>query len=98
MLYNILYVGIGGLAGSILRYLIAHLITQNSQSQFPWATTLVNIIGSIVIGILFAYFERNLNISNEVKLLLTTGFCGGFTTFSSFSIEILTLIDEGGYP
>lgn len=95
MFYNILAVGLGGLLGSIARYLISHYFTQSNNGQFPWATTLVNIIGSIIIGILFAYFEKGINVSNEVKLLLTVGFCGGFTTFSTFSLEFIKLLESG---
>jgi CrcB protein len=97
MFYNILAVGLGGLFGSVARYLISHYLTQTNNGHFPWATTLVNVIGSIFIGILFAYFEKGINVSNEVKLLLTVGFCGGFTTFSTFSLEFIKLLDNGHF-
>jgi len=95
MFYNILAVGLGGLFGSVARYLISHYFTLNNNGHFPWATTIVNLVGSILIGALFAYFEKGVEVSNEVKLLLTVGFCGGFTTFSTFSLEFIKLLDKG---
>lgn len=97
MVLNIIAVGFGGLFGSIARYLISHYFSQFSQLSYPWATTIVNLLGSIIIGCLIALFENGLDISNELKLLIIVGFCGGFTTFSTFSLEFIKLIDKGQF-
>lgn len=77
--------GLGGFIGTCLRFLtgkLAHVIT---VSAFPWGTFAVNIIGSFVIGIFFGLAEKTHVISPSMNVFLITGFCGGFTTFSSFA-------------
>ncbi len=93
---NIIYIFIGGGAGSIFRYLIQLAINQSVMTKFPLGTFVVNIIGCFLIGAFYSLSER-LNLSNEVRLLLTVGFCGGFTTFSTFSTENLNLLRENLY-
>ena len=98
MLQSILAVGIGGFFGSIFRYLISHYINISTHSTFPFGTLIVNIVGSFLIGIIIAAaLEGDLNKS--MRLLLATGFCGGFTTFSSFSYEFFSLLqhEQTGY-
>ena len=98
MLQSILAVGIGGFFGSIFRFLISHYIHINTHSTFPFGTLTVNVVGSFLIGIIIATaLEGDLNKS--MRLLLATGFCGGFTTFSSFSYEFFSLIqhEQTGY-
>jgi len=95
VLINIVIVGIGGFSGSILRYLITLYASKSGLSIFPWGTTIVNVVGSIIIGLIFGLFDRGWNISPEARLLLTTGFCGGFTTFSTFSFEFIKLLEDG---
>lgn len=92
MLRNFLLVGLGGAAGSMLRFAAGLLI---GSKNFPWSTLLINIIGSLIIGIIMAYSARNEIFSANWKLFLATGICGGFTTFSAFSYENLQLIQEG---
>lgn len=93
MLQSILAVGIGGFFGSIFRYLISHYVNIRAQSTFPFGTLTVNVVGSFLIGIIIAAaLEGNLNKS--MRLLLATGFCGGFTTFSSFSYEFFSLLQH----
>src|SRR5947208_7713709 len=94
---NLLLVGIGGFVGSIARYLVAVLFASQVPSVFPFATLTVNIVGCFVIGILFALSDRGNIFSPEWRILLTTGFCGGFTTFSTFSYESLRLMQDGEY-
>jgi CrcB protein len=94
---NVLLVGVGGFVGSIARYLVAVLFANQMSSVFPFATLAVNIVGCFVIGILFALSDRGNILSPEWRVLLTTGFCGGFTTFSTFSYESLRLIQDGEY-
>ena len=94
---NILWVGLGGLIGSVARYLVAVLFAGQFTSSFPLATFTVNIVGCFVIGILFALSDRGNIISPEWRMFLATGFCGGFTTFSAFSYESVKLIQDGDF-
>lgn len=89
---NFLLVFIGGGLGSILRYWIGVLLP-SSTNTFPYATFIVNIIGSLCIGVLFSYFSKY-SIQSNKELILITGFCGGFTTFSAFSKECFLLIHQ----
>jgi CrcB protein len=88
-------VGIGGLIGSVLRYAAAIFFARFSSSSFPFGTLVVNVSGCLIIGFLFSLSERGNVISPEWRILLTTGFCGGFTTFSTFSYESIRLIQDG---
>jgi crcB protein len=92
-----IYIFLGGGLGSIARYSIHLLINgRDIVCGFPWATFTVNILGSFLIGIFYTLSVR-FNLSNEVRLLLTVGFCGGFTTFSTFAKENLQLLKSGLY-
>ncbi|NJO91696.1 MAG: fluoride efflux transporter CrcB [Chloroflexia bacterium] len=82
-----LLVGTGGLVGSILRYLVSQLIQKVFETTFPLGTLVVNIVGSFLIGIIYALSERSEILSAEWRVFLAVGFCGGFTTFSSFAYE-----------
>lgn len=88
-------VGLGGALGSILRYLTAVLVNKYFQSTFPLATFAVNILGCLIIGVLLGLFERQYLTNPDFKLLLITGFCGGYTTFSAFSAENIQLLESG---
>lgn len=92
-----LYVGIGGLMGSMARYALHLLISSKSPSVFPWGTFTVNIVGCLVIGILVGLESRHILINDPLKWLLITGLCGGFTTFSTFSVEALGLLHQQQY-
>ena len=92
---NILIVGLGGGIGSILRYLCQKWINESYQHNFPLATFLVNIFGCLLIGIFYALGERGNILSPQTRLLLVTGFCGGFTTFSTFAYENMNLLRIG---
>jgi CrcB protein len=91
----ILLVGLGGGIGSIFRYLTTVVVSKWSHSAISPATFIANILGCILVGIIFGIIEKQQIISNDLKLLLITGFCGGYTTFSAFSLENLQLIQSG---
>ncbi len=97
MIKTIFLVGIGGAAGSICRYLTSVFISKNYPSSFPFATFTANILGCLIIGLLFGLFEKQHLVNPDLKFLLITGFCGGYTTFSTFSSENLALLHAGNY-
>ena len=91
---GIAYIFIGGGVGSVLRYLAQISINERMSGigfPFSWGTFIVNIAGSLLIGLFYSISER-WNLSMEMRLLLTTGLCGGFTTFSTFSNDGLSLL------
>lgn len=94
MLKNFLLVGLGGAIGSMLRYAISLLVT---VKQFPYGTFIVNIAGSFIIGAVLALSLKNELLSNNWKIFLATGICGGFTTFSAFAAENMALLQSGKY-
>ncbi len=95
MFKEALIIGMGGAIGSILRYSTGVFIAKQFPNTIPTGTLFVNIIGCLIIGILIGFFDKYQLIHNQWKLLLITGFCGGFTTFSSFAAENLNLINNG---
>lgn len=95
MIRNILLVAVGGALGSVARYLLSAIIQEQAQSNFPWGTMTVNVLGCFVIGLVTALAAGHGIISPSLKLILTTGFCGGFTTFSTFMNETVTLSNGG---
>lgn len=94
MINSYLIVGLGGAAGSMLRYGIQRLFSIHHAGAFPTGTLLVNISGCFLIGVLWGIVSRSLSWNEEMKLLLMTGFCGGFTTFSAFTLEGIGLLKE----
>lgn len=87
---NLVFVALGGALGAICRYLISRL----AETSFPWGTLVVNLLGSFLIGIFVGIVNKGL-LSPEMKLLLVTGFCGGFTTFSTFASEAFAMLRMG---
>jgi CrcB protein len=81
----------GGGLGSLSRFLLSKLINENANTLFPVGTLIVNIAGCFIIGFAFSLFEKFV-VPSEIRLLLITGFLGGFTTFSSFGLETINLI------
>ena len=93
----ILYVAAGSAIGGSARYLVGTLLPQRSPTAFPLATLLVNVTGSLLLGLIIRYATATETISPEMRALLTIGICGGYTTFSTFSLEMATLIERGRY-
>lgn len=95
MLKHILLVGIGGAAGSVLRYVTTLLTARYFTGSFPLATFMANVVGCLLIGLLIGYLGRGQTTDPQLRLLLITGFCGGYTTFSTFTSEHLALFQSG---
>lgn len=90
----ILTIGIGSFIGGVFRYLLSQFIQTKFVSSFPFGTLFVNIIGCFFIGLVFGLADKR-NLTNEWRLFLSTGLIGGFTTFSAFSNETVTLFRDG---
>ncbi|MBF0332257.1 MAG: fluoride efflux transporter CrcB [Alphaproteobacteria bacterium] len=88
-------VAAGGAAGSVLRHLTMARIGAHLGTDFPWGTLAVNVLGSFVMGVLVEVMALVWSTSQEVRALLTVGVLGGFTTFSTFSLDVATLIGRG---
>ena len=95
MIRLILIVALGGGLGSAARFLAQRWLNPVEQGQFPTGTFLVNLTGCLIIGLLWGFSEKNQLWNDSWKLFLFTGICGGFTTFSAYSQESLTLLREG---
>ncbi len=95
MIKSLLIVGFGSFVGGALRYGISTLMKEYCSKGFPWGTLVVNLLGCFAIGAIFALFGKYSSPSNGWCLLLTTGVCGGFTTFSTFANESLQMLQNG---
>jgi CrcB protein len=91
---KLLSIAIGGAAGSVLRYLVSSW-GQRAQGGFPAGTLLVNVLGSLSIGVLAVAFAAPQSVRVELRLLLIVGLLGGFTTFSTFALETFRMAEEG---
>lgn len=90
-----LVAGCGGFIGTCLRFLVNQTVLYIWKAPFPVATFIINIVGSLLLGIFFGYLGRNGIVSPKLNALLIVGVCGGFTTFSTFAKESLTLASDG---
>jgi CrcB protein len=95
MIRTLLLVGTGGFLGSISRFLTSRFMQNYFPSAFPFGTFVVNISGCFLIGLIFGFSERSSMLTPGWKMFLAVGFCGGFTTFSTFANENLALLRDG---
>lgn len=91
---SIVAVATGGAIGSVARYLVGILATRLFGSGFPWGTLAINVTGSFLMGVFVALFATRWNLPSPGKLFLTVGICGGYTTFSTFSLDAYDLIEK----
>lgn len=94
-LSQLLAIAAGGAMGAVLRFLMSNGVYRLTGNGFPYGTLVINVLGSFVLGMLFVMLLEKLMVSAEWRLGLTVGLIGSFTTFSTFSIETLLLIEEG---
>ncbi|HLN52628.1 MAG TPA: fluoride efflux transporter CrcB [Lentimicrobium sp.] len=97
MLKILLFIGAGSFLGGVSRFLTTRYIQNAVLSGFPYGTLVVNILGCFIIGFLFGLADKGSLNNTEWKLFLTVGFCGGFTTFSAFSLENMMLLRDGAW-
>ena len=93
----VISVAIGGAAGSVARYLLSNALQERSGTLFPVGTLVVNVTGCLAIGFLMRLVLDTGEFSPTARALLTTGFCGGFTTFSTFAWETIGAVEEGAW-
>ena len=90
----VLLVGLGGALGSMARYLCSRMMVQWMPYTFPWGTFAVNVSGCFLIGLFFSLYGKGVIATDNMRLFFMTGICGGYTTFSAFTLEGMTLIRE----
>ena len=92
---HLLYVALGGAIGASLRHMINLASLRMLGPHFPWGTLMVNVLGSFIMGVFVELLVRRFDVSPEVRLLVTTGILGSFTTFSAFSLDVAVLWERG---
>jgi CrcB protein len=90
-------VAVGAAAGGVSRFYLASAIQQRLGASFPWGTLAINLTGSLLLGFIIRYALATPAVSIEMRALLTTGFCGGYTTFSTYSYETAVLLEGGQF-
>ncbi len=92
-----LMVALGGAVGALARYMVGVGAMRFIGAGFPWSTLIVNVVGSLIMGLLIAAFALRYSVSNEMRAFLTVGILGGFTTFSAFSLDFAVLMERKDY-
>lgn len=93
-LYKLMIVGLGGFLGSAARYVTVRFVDGKLNTLFPYGTLAVNVVGSFLLGIIYMLVLRKTGLTDNGRLFLGVGFCGGFTTFSAFALENFSLIQQ----
>ena len=96
MILKLLAVAAGGSVGAGLRYIIFYYFERNHASVFPWATLIVNLLGSLLIGFLWGYFDRYF-VTTGIRLLIFVGLLGSFTTYSTYAFDAFSLFRDGEF-
>lgn len=91
------FIALGSAVGGVARYLLGGWIQERTGSTFPTQTLLINVTGSFLLGLIQRYALESAGISPEVRTMLTIGFCGGYTTFSTFSLETVRMLEDGDW-
>ena len=91
----LLSIFLGGGLGALLRFLISEQANRLFLSSFPFGTIVVNVLGAFLMGFVVSYFADKVNVSQNIKMFLTIGFLGGFTTFSTFNLDFYQLFSNG---
>ena len=94
---SLLFIGIGSFIGGICRYLLQQFVQNNYPSSIPLGTLIVNITGCFAIGLVYELADKGNLLSSEMRLFLATGVCGGYTTFSSFAYENVSMVLDGEF-
>jgi fluoride exporter len=94
---ELVWVGIGGALGAIARYVVGRELTERVGDLFPWGTFTVNVTGALLIGVLFALLTEKGIGHDQLRLFLVVGFLGGYTTFSSYTLEAVNLLESGDW-
>ena len=97
MIRLLLLVGTGGFIGTVARFVTSRYVAAYFPSSFPYGTLMVNIVGCFLIGLIYGISEKGNFISIEWRLILTVGFCGGFTTFSGFAAENMAMLRDSEF-
>jgi fluoride exporter len=92
---QLLLIALGGAGGALCRYGLVNLINQFNHGKFPMGTLTVNVIGSFLIGVVYVLIAERLSLHPDWRSILMVGFLGAFTTFSTFSLEVITLLENG---
>ena len=95
MAKTLLIIGLGGFLGSVTRYTIYHYFSQSIQTDFPWGTFVANLIGCLMIGVIFGWISNGNSLDRNLVFFLSVGFCGALTTFSTFSYENVLMLQRG---
>jgi CrcB protein len=91
----LMIIGTGSFLGGVSRFIVSRMVQNNADSAFPFGTLVVNVLGCLIIGIVYGVADRGTIITPEMRLFLAVGFCGGFTTFSAFAAENIAMLRDG---
>ena len=92
---NYLWIAVGAVAGASARYFLSGLIARNFSATFPYGTLLINVTGSLVLGFFLVYSTERVLLDPRWRMLVAIGFCGSYTTFSSYAFESFSLMEQG---